>query len=250
MNHSLAISSAGSFFKDFAAHITKCNDSSSNWRTVNVWKKKSDGQYIQDKKGQNIVYGYTMDKRTGELYKGGPLRDDSSFAIKTKCFFLLGINPIYTSVYMTWHLVKAAVHTVRMSMDTVKKISQTRHEHKLEESVGTFFKGFLWDLPQVVGFDLFNVVRAPLYGLGVELACAYGMVNSNEGRKWEAWVERKWHRNISWRHDWRMMRTPESEGIIKAPLKDIKLAKVCYEAFCFQVKDNIKNPRFHIVGGS
>ncbi|HSW86738.1 MAG TPA: hypothetical protein VLG49_04465 [Rhabdochlamydiaceae bacterium] len=213
-----------------------------NWETVTVWKKRN-GQYIQDKKHHNIEYSYTLDVKTGDLYKGGDLRDDSPFVIAGKCVCLLAINPVYTSVYMTWHFTKAAVHLVGISVDTVKKMKQAGGQ----KSVGTFFKGFFWNLPKTVSSDLYNVVRGPIFGVGVELASAYGVVNPYNGRKWEARIEGKWHRNISWKEDWRMMRTPESEGVVKAQVKDIKLAKVCYLAFCFQVKDNIANPRFTVL---
>jgi len=227
--------------------LDRAQSTSSPWQRVIFYRKGDNGQLIKNKKGEAREFIYTLDTRTNELYKGGKYEDDIGVSIAAKCMLIASFNPLFTVGHMAWYLVKTPIQAMKMVVERIKDLGKALKQKASSEELFAKFKTYFLEILNKIKNNLWNVVRAPFFGIAVQFMALYGIVNPYEGRKWEAKIEHEWQHRVSWRQDWRMMDTPESEGMWTALFKDIQKAQCCYLAHCFQVRGKLSDPEFVFV---
>jgi hypothetical protein len=156
---------------------------------------------------QGVPARYLADVATGDLYWA-----DSRCVVAAKCLAIQFFNPLYTLGKMTWHLGHLPVAAL---------------------------KG------RALSWDLWQLVRSPLYGVAVQLTALYGILCPYEGRKREAQVEFAWQGGVSYREDFRKTKYPKEVSGWEACWRGAHDAQAFYLAYCFQVRGNLRDP--HII---
>lgn len=242
-----------------AIGISLSNPSSSffesPWKKVVVHRKDKHGQVIFWKEVANqpgkykktfsegspeVIY--TEDTRTGELYKGGEIDDDSSYVVRVKAIIASLVMPVFAISHMSWYGLKGIYEVGKSAKAAFHNISQRPASLSMAASILKNGRTLVIDSTSSLVRNFWRVVRTPFYAIATQAALSMTVFLGYEGRKWEAIVERSWQKD-SWKLDWRMMKAPESLGTWKAFVEDVRNAKACYLAFCFQPKGNIKDTK-------
>jgi hypothetical protein len=235
-----------------------CQSTDSAFRRVYVKKKDENGNiklYNKKVTEKNPVTGqtkivkkkidtltYIEDVKTGAMYKDEPSSD-----VAYKCFAItLGI-PYYTVGQMVWHAVKTPIEIGAIALKTIFKSGQQILLGKFCESAHALLSACT-QIPNTFGNGLFEVVKAPLFGLGCALSAITGMFkNSYHARKFEALIENAWQQGASYKQDFRNIPARKGEGFWTAFVKDILEPRPFYLAYCFQVRSNVNDPRVIVI---
>jgi hypothetical protein len=217
-----------SLIQDFCSSVgSLCERTNAAFRRVHVEKKDENGNLklynvtdpdtgkaVKDpatgKVKKKSVITYIEDIRTGNLYL-----DEEAHVVAFKCFVLVFAIPFYTVGKMAWHLFKIPCG--------------------------------LFQSLEIVGNNLLEVVKAPLFGIGAELAAIGGIIKPYKFRTWEAIVENKWQNGVSYKEDFRKIPPRKGENCWQAFMKDIRQKRPLYLAYCFQVRGNVNDPRIHVI---
>lgn len=143
--------------------------------------------------------GILRDNNTGETYN-----KDSANIIRAKCagiaigniFVTVGVT-VYQFGKMIWDICRIFVMTI---VNFVKElIASCKGQESVffpgeQASVGNAFKGWgkgwFVDLPVEAGIDFWHFIRAPLIGVGIELAVIYGVADPYNARKMAGKLEK------------------------------------------------------------
>lgn len=191
------------------------------WQKVMTLKKGSDGIYITDPKtGLFSQKSYVVNTQTGALYW-----DEDQSLIAWKCFKVFCGAPFYIAGIMAWNFGKAFIEPLRIGL---------AHREVVE-------------IPKAVALDLWDVVRAPIYGLGMMLTALYGICDPYTGREYEATVENALMHEVSYKEDFRNKKREEVPDCWPELIYGIQNAQAFYLAYCFQIRGNINDPRITII---
>lgn len=167
------------------------------WQKAEVQRRNDEGKLLQRCEWINVS--------SGERYRYDPLH-----VIAMKCAAIFLATPIYLGLYMAWHASRA------VSTLFTQKISQ-------------------W--PKHLFNDIWCIVRAPIFAIGMMLAAPVGILQPLHGRKLVSEIERKWHFDASYKEDFRLLQDEKDLDILvylKEALLDRSSTTTCYLAHCFQ----------------
>ncbi len=228
---------------------TLCEGVDSAFRRVHVMKKDANGNIrlydVKDKETGTTrkvgVLSYIEDIKTGEMQL-----DEPSYVIATKCALLVLGIPFYTVGKMAWHVFKTPFEITVLAVNTLVKAGDQFAICRYYEGMMEMRRGFS-QVPEMFGNGLFEIIKAPLFGLGAELASIYGVFRPYHGRKIEAIIEKAWQQGASYKDDFRNITPRVGESCWDAFVKDVWDARPFYLAHCFQVRGNVNDPRVVII---
>nr|NGX46450.1 hypothetical protein [Chlamydiota bacterium] len=97
--------------------------------------------------------------------------------------------------------------------------------------------------------NMWRIVRAPLFAVGVMFAAAWGLFSPYEGRKMIGKIEKEWHDGLTFKDDMRMGKDEQFLNKMDDCKKysddcgtcftEIKTGKVFFLGWCMQVRGNI-----------
>ncbi len=229
----------------------------SAFRRVEVQKKDSDGNIKFYDKAETIVdpdtgekkvvtkkvsvLHYIEDVKTGELYV-----NDSRFAVAVKCAGIALGTPFYAFGKICWYLIKTPIDIGVIALDSIAKIFSHVCLGRLYEASSEAQRSFI-QMAQTLGTGLFEVVKAPLFALGNELAAIYGLFKPYHARKFEAIIEKAWQQGASYKEDLRKVPARPGENDWTSFVKDVQDAHPFYLAHCFQVRGNVNGPGITVI---
>lgn len=184
---------------------------------------------------------YMLETSSGELYL-----ENDHFTNTSKCAALLVGTPIYTFAKMTWEVLKTPFELMSIALRTLKAALESLFHLEISKSLDRLWQGSLC-LLNTMSYNLFSVVTAPLFGLGIQLAALYGCFQPYQGRAIVAKIENAWHRGVSYKEDYRHLVKFQKQGEIPRCFSDILEQKPLYLAYCFQSRGNIKGPEIASV---
>jgi hypothetical protein len=213
--------------------------SNSSWREVVVSEKDENGNVLKNKDGNPIETTYIEDAKTGDLYV-----NDDRFVVAVKSAMAFAATPILAAGVMVWNIGKIFFDIVRISFNVLQNFGTWWKEkglfHIVKEFFGRIFKA-------VICQDLWHIVRAPFYAIGMMMAAGIGVICPYFGRKWVAKIENSWQDGFSHERDIRVAGEKESLTLCPVIWKESKEARVFYLAHCFQVQGNIHKPNILIL---
>jgi hypothetical protein len=236
-------SSIGSFFSSL------CESTDSAFRRVHVMKRGEDGNIkfydVKDKVTGEVkrtpLVTYIEDVRTGEMYL-----DEEAWIVSIKCALVALGMPFYTVGKMTWHAFKTPIEIAAVASNILVEAGRNFSQCRFYEGFANLRNACIV-LPEVFGNGLYEIVKAPIFGFWAILTGLYGIPKPYHGRKIEAIIERAWENGISFKDDFRNIPPREGEGCLEAFAKDIMQTRPFYLAYCFQVRDNTRDPRIVVI---
>ena len=234
------------FFVNSAAEPTNA------WQRVTAYRFDKDGkpmtETVKDSKTgveitQKKEYKYIEDVRTKELYW-----DEPAYVIAMKCMGIILATPLYTVTYMAMNLAKLPLGIVAIAGTTLEKVGSLLKEHKIIDAASTFWKGIIIQLPKQAFTHIWNIVKSPLFALGIEFAAIYGIFDPFRGRAIEAKIEHAWQNNVLYKEDLRETQTPDTGSCWRNFVNDVTASQAFYLAWCFQVRgDSNDDKHFKII---
>ncbi len=207
-------------------------------------RKKSDDPTTGRSSLQNkkiAVLSYIEDIKTGDLYL-----DELDYVVAFKCALIALAMPLYTVGKIGWEAVRTPFEIGTIALDTLHQIGQQMLLGRLYESALLARDG-LSQVSETLGSGLFEIVKAPLFLLGAELAAIQGIFKPYHGRKFEAMIEKAWQNGISYKEDFRKIPVREGEDCWQAFKTDILNLRTFYLAHCFQVRGNVSDARISVI---
>jgi hypothetical protein len=142
--------------------------------------------------------------------------------------------PIYVVGQLSWCTIKTAFEVGKTALDTLARVGQQLRQGEYCEGVTQVWRGLSQEMG-ILSHGLFEIIKAPLFGLGVELAALYGIFKPYHGRKFEAMIEKAWQQGASYKKDVRIEPHPCNK---KNCWEDFD-TRPFYLAYCFQVRGNV-----------
>jgi hypothetical protein len=203
------------------------------------------GKVVKDpvtgKPKKNPEVTYIEDIRTGNLY----LNEDAR-TVAFKCALLLLAIPFYTVGRMAWHLCKTPFAVGAVAFEALAKSGEQFARLKCSEGFKEMGRG-LFKALDTAGDELFEVVKAPFFGLGAEFVAFCGIFKPHHFRGWEALIEKKWQNGASYKDDFRNIPARKNENCLQAFVKDVREKRPFYLAYCFQVRGNVNDKRIQVI---
>lgn len=238
---SSAMESTESAFR--RVHVMK-KDPAGNIKFYDVEETVIDasGQSIKQKRKVNTLT-YIEDIRNGDIYL-----PEAGYVVSFKCALVafLGI-PFYTVGKMGWYALKTPLDIGVIAIDRIAIVGKILYECKFSEVCPEIRNAFSKILG-TLGTGIFEIIKAPLFAFGCELAAIYGIFRPYHGRKFEALIEKAWQQGASYKEDLRKVPARPDESCWTAFTKDILDSHPFYLAHCFQVRGNVNEPRVIVKG--
>lgn len=178
----------------------------SPWQKAEVWRNNDEGRILQ-----HIEW---IDTSSGVRYRYDPLH-----LIAMKCIAIFLAIPIYLGLYMSWYVARAIC---------------TVFFHKVSE----------W--PRHLFSDLWRIIRAPVFAIGMMLVLPMGIFSPLQGRKIVSHIEKRWHFDASYKEDFRLVQERKDLDILihlKQAFFERPCRRTCYFAYCFQPLGKIDDPK-------
>jgi hypothetical protein len=158
---------------------------------------------------------------------------DGPTVVKIKCFLLILGTPFYTIGQMGWQFGRTFIKVVPI---LIKILSETWKQPFVtsDSKMGREFS----QLHSVIGDGLFEIIKAPIFGFGIEVAALCGIFKPFHARHFEAIIERIWQQGVSYRCDFRYI---YKENGYKAIPQGVSELRPLYLAYCFQPRHNVKD---------
>jgi hypothetical protein len=229
---------------------TLCEKTDSAFRRVHVMKRDGSGNIkLYDVKDKETgvtrkvgVLSYVEDIKTGEMQL-----DEPGYVISFKCALLVLGVPFYTIGKMAWYIFKTPFEISALAVETLIKAGEYFAIARLYEGCIEMRRGFS-QIPEMFGNGLFDIIKAPIFGLAAEFASIYGIFRPYHGRKIEALIENAWQQGASYKDDFRNIPARTGENCWTAFVKDLHDAHPFYLAHCFQVRGNVNDSRIVVIG--
>jgi hypothetical protein len=241
-------------FKEFFSALgtlfsSVCERTDDAFRRVNVLKRDANGAVksylntdpLTGEKKTITVLSYLEDTRTGKLYMY-----EENYITSVKCFLLtLGI-PFYTLGKMCWFACKAPIEMTALTIDAFTKTGNRFYSGKFNEGL-TELRNGVTQVGESFADGLFELVKAPLFGLGAELAAVYGIFRAPFGKRAESLIEHAWQKGVTYKEVARGVQARQGEHCLQSFINDIRESHPFYLAQCFQERGHISNPRLIIL---
>lgn len=210
---------------------------SDEFRRVVVSKKDEHGNfktYKDNKTGEvKNTITYIENALTGELYLDEPME-----VIASKCATLAFAIPFFTVGKMIWYAVKTPLEIGAIALQVLAGLVRGECPPLKERGI---------EMLQTLGNGLFEVVKAPFFGLAAEIAAIYGIFRPLPGRAIIARIEYGWQLGISYKNDCRDRLCFDQPNCWQAFLNDVTGDRAFYVARCFQVRGNVNDPRIVMI---
>lgn len=167
------------------------NYNSDNWKYISANKRRTDGEF------DGRTHRYTLNERTREMWV-----PDSVSTVAFKCGLLTVGNPLYMAATMVYHAIKIPVDIIRVIGQLAVGIlfAMEFRETFPRELSKTIEKNFV-DVVSSIVKDIWNIIRAPWFALGFEIAAIEGVVSDPfRARVKIGDIERNWNHGIT-RHN-------------------------------------------------
>ncbi len=187
------------------------------------------------------VLTYIEDVRSGDLFLY-----ESLSVIRVKCAIIALGMPFYTFGKMAWHIAKTPIEIGAIVLETLFNLGQLLYAAQFDQCGAEGIKGISQSF-EVLQKGCYEIVKAPIFGLGCEIAALYGTLKPYHGRKYEAMIERAWQAGISYREDFRNVSLDGEENYWQAFRKNMRDAHPFYLAHCFQVRNNIHDSHITVI---
>ncbi|MES2122423.1 MAG: hypothetical protein V4492_06570 [Chlamydiota bacterium] len=190
----------------------------------------------------NRLY-YIEDRRTGDLYK-----DENWLGASSKCFMLALGNPILFTGKLAWKLIKTPFEIASVASDALGKVRDLYREGRAVKSFCALFHAG-YAITAKTTICLYDIVRIPLFAVGVELGALYGIVRPFHGRKIFAMIENAWHKGVSHRQDCLRGNNNCARQRTCTDMFHLHFGsdRPFYMAYCFQKRGNVKNPDIIVI---
>jgi len=217
-----------------------------SWKWVAVKKHKlesyinpGDPEILQRRISKDVVLVYN--ENTGNFYK-----PDTISSVSAKCLGVALMNPIYTVARIMYHAVKIIVDFVRLIFVKIADFSKDLETEGFCGALTKNLKDFFIEVIFKTAGNVWEIVRAPIYGVGVQIAAFEGIFDDPyKARDHIAKIESTWNHEKDRHED------------IRHGLKE---GDAFFGAYCFQPVGNIKekihpdasdadrNRKFEIIG--
>jgi len=203
----------------------------SDWRQITVEKLNRYGRPVSNLDGSRETFRYDLEESTGDLY--GLLGDpDPGYIIAFKSFQIFLVTPLYMASLMIANLLKVIGDVTSIFWKVLPQIAADLSQKGIVAALGNAIMAVTVEIPCEIVADLWRICRSPLYAVGMEIACLYGMISPYEGRKWIGKIESNWHERVPYYED---IRSATSETC----LREIFKGKIFFIAICMQKMGNI-----------
>ncbi len=186
-------------------------------------------------------FSYIENIKTGQIYY-----DESAFTLMVKCTAIFFAAPFFTLGVMLWN-----VHQIFRSIKFIA-------HNVFHAARGDFVLGRYFDAAQILDREIkhfpgilkeriFEIIKAPLYGLGLQLAALSGIIRPFHGRQFVSLIDKSWHNGATYKDDiWRVIL--RHKEIDSACWEDMHGGKEMFLAYCFQERGNVrKDPNFYVL---
>lgn len=185
---------------------------------------------------------YIEDLKTGELYK-----DEQWLESANKCFLIALGNPLLSAAKILWKALKSPFEITAVACDRLSRVRDLWSDGHVGRGLISLFYA-TYKIGGTLCSCLFDIVKIPLFSLGIELGALYGIVKPYHGRKIVAMVEHAMQKGIPYKGD--CIRGKDAK--LNPDLYEIydfhfHSERPLYLAYCFQVRGNIKDPRVILV---
>lgn len=182
---------------------------------------------------------YIIDLKTRNYYS-----DEPDYILAVKCYLVAIVTPIYTMGKIAWHTCKMPIEITKIASATLLRASLYSLKCQYRFTAIVIQHG-CWKIFDSLSIGLFEIIKAPLFGVGLELAALYGICKPYHGRKFVANIDRAWQRGYSFREDMRrIIRPGDSSMTTASSLCD--RSNPFFLAYCFQPRGNIFRERITI----
>ncbi len=226
-----------------------CDKTDESFRRVHVQKRDEAGNiktYQSKDPTTNEIrqiqtLSYVEDIQTGAMYL-----DEPHYVTSVKCALIAFANILYTSGKVVWYAVRAPIVIAAVAAEAISKAAKEFSMGRCLESATELKKG--WTKSCDLGVEsLFEIIKCPIFGLGVELSAIYGIFRPYFGRKFVGKLENAWLGGISYKQSFNRIPAREGETCLEAFSKDIQSSHPYYLAQCFQVRGNVNDPRIIVI---
>ena len=227
--------------------------SSSAFRTVQVKKKDADGNIKFYEKKEVVTNPQTGAQTTTtrrfdtlsyieHIHSGDLYLEEPWYVVSVKCACLALALPFYGLGKMVWHTIKIPLQIVAIARDSIAKIAERFKEGLCLEAIKEIGHFFYQEVSTFAA-EVFEVIKAPIFTVGCEIAALCGIVKPYHGRRYEAMIEHAWQNGVSYKKDKRNGPTGNEEDCLAC----VRENNPCYMGRCFQVRGNTHDPRIVIV---
>jgi hypothetical protein len=171
-----------------------------------------------------------LDLRTQDVYLNG-----QSYIITGKCVALLVLNPLTALFRIAFHVVFTPIQIGDIALTALKEAYNGP-----TDGLFSLTKRVICDSACALSDRITAIARVPIYATALELGALWGVFHPFQARKIIAMIEQEWQGGISYRE----MTTKETgTDLFLRYVRQVFDAPPFYLAQCFQVRDNLYNPR-------
>jgi len=216
--------------------ITLHNTAPAGYKEITIFKKTPKGDYVTDKAtNKPKEFSCLQEKKTGDIYN-----DDPAYIVAIKCAILFFATPLIAIGVMAWNLCKIPIDLTRVTLLTLKNFGKWWKEKGPCSACVKSAKFFLEKTCKVLLQDLWHIVRAPIYCIGMQILTLIGIAFPFWARKKIAKLEYHWQDKIPLKYDIRELDKEEKTKFCPLLWKEEKKPQACYIAHCFQPLGNLK----------
>ena len=226
-----------------------CDKTEDTFRRVHVQKRDEAGNIktyqhkdpVTNETRQIQTLSYVEDIQTGAMYL-----DEPQYVVAVKCTLIALANILYTAGKTLWYAIRAPIVIGEVAAEAISKAASEFAMGKCLESATELKKG--WTKGWELGVEsLFEIIKCPIFGLGVELSAIYGIFRPYFGRKFVGKLEHAWLNGISYKESFNRIPARAGETCLEAFSKDIQSSHPYYLAQCFQVRGNVNDARVVVI---
>lgn len=214
------------------------------FKRVHLMKRDSHGQFMPFNiyNPNTETFTTSLNNSYIEDNDGNIYYDEPADMVAGKCAGLLAGVPLYTLGKIGWHVCKTPLQVVKVVLNTLVGMGQKLAAMELYGAVRELGNGCSQAVRETAE-EIFEVVKAPLFGLGMEFAAVYGLVKPFHARYAVQKIEHAWYCGVSYKQDIRH----DYDHSLMAFFAGIRDGKPWYLAYCFQIRGNTHNPKYHII---
>jgi hypothetical protein len=142
------------------------------------------------------VFDYVENIRTGQIYFDD--KENTRFVLAVKCMLVFFCAPFYTLGAMLWN-----AHQILRSIGIVAR--NVFHAAREDFAYERFFDATrllyreIKPFPKIVKDRCWEIVKAPIYGVCVQIAALSGMIRPLHGRQYIGMILKAWHHGASYK---------------------------------------------------
>lgn len=151
------------------------------------------------------VFSYIENKHTGRLYLNEP-----TCVIAMKCACIVFAAPVYTLCTMLWNAYQifrsVALIAYNVYVEAERDFSLQRY---YEATI--ILNHHIQPLPEIIKERFFEIIKAPLFGVMLQIAALSGIVKPLHGREIVGNIESAWHQGATYK-DGKLKRDGQYKG--------------------------------------